>query len=780
MKNLKSRLTARRKTVFYFAVVLGFIGTATFNPIEIRAQSVAPHSCTSCTPVAERRIYAPTISFDGETGSIVLNCRSEDPIEATPVFYTKSGEAITGTPVTLQANEIRFVTIKSLIPAAHKDRDNWGGMDLQYIGHQMEVWAQITIPGRGQHPSTDVLFSVINNLGSDTLEAVWYQPKPGKRVIALGNSSPSPIQTYIEFSNGEAETVEIPPFGTKYFRKTYHGSQDQGESVKIVTTGPAGSLKASGYVISKDSPKKLASSIRFYDTKAAVQPKLFATNFHAKNEEAHIVLKNTVLDSVNVQAVFRPTKGNGPPVILPPTTIGPSETRELDLSQLYLAAAGRDDMDSVSVEVTNDGEAGTLIGSLNSRNENSDVTYDIPLRDSGKKRISTGAYPWRLDGDFRSVVTITNVGTDSARFGADLFYAGGGRYVFTPTILQVGETVRFNIKKLRDEAIPDQKGNVLPANITSGQFKWSILGLPSETSRLIGRSEVISKSLNVSSSYSCNNNCPHSGPEYQLDGPVSMVEGNSIDNDVLELWRPEYSGPYSYLSIMPGLYTGDTGIAESDMIPNDTAARTEGVFMGDTTWYSGEHTYYYWYDGGSDCYMDDWVQNDYGPVEVDPPCANPTNFRQVGSGSDIGSGSLVFTYQWDSSTGVIDHLVQCTVGEIVGYPGGPGTYNFPTPFPNITVNNPTTSPPLLGNINAGIFYDTHSTPGTFRTPYSANSFNATQYYWYSCPCSSGGFPQQMGGNNTITRSVSTNGGGGSGWKFTVSKSGDSATINPLP
>ncbi len=377
----------------------------------------------------------------------------------------------------------------------------------------------------------------------------------------------------------------------------------------------------SGYVISKSGSNshKLASSIRFYDTKSAVQPKLFSTNFHVKNETLHLMLKNTSTYSLNVQATFRPTSGNGQAVVLPPALLNAGETSELDLQELRAASNSRDDLESVSVNLASDGLPGTLIGSLNSKNENNGVAYDIPLRDSGPKRISTGSYPWRLDDDYKSVVTITNVGSDLSRLGAELRYSGG-RYVFTPQTLSIGETAKFNLKKIRDEAIPDSDGNILPANATVGQFKWSILGMASDTSRLIGRSEVISKSGRVSSSYSCNNNCPDSGPEYQVDSnPISLFSADYSNNNVREYWHHEYGGSWSFASVMPNLHTGDTNIAESEMIPSSTAMRTDGYDSGSTYWYSGEYTYYYYYDGGSDCYMTPWyLWETYGLIEVEP------------------------------------------------------------------------------------------------------------------------------------------------------------------
>ncbi len=162
------------------------------------------------------------------------------------------------------------------------------------------------------------------------------------------------------------------------------------------------------------------------------------------------------------------------------------------------------------------------------------------------------------------------------------------------------------------------------------------------------------------------------------------------------------------------------------------------------------------------------------PFCCPPPetCAVPVNFRQT-SVSSQASGTLHFEYAWNSSTGSLRDLSACTVGETVTY--SPGDIPFPPPFPPLSPPNPTVGA-ASGTLGAGV--DNHSTPGTFVKPYSARSFTATQIYWYSCPCSNGGQRVTILGPLAIVRSVSLS--KNASWKFTITKSGSSATINPLP
>ena len=101
-------------------------------------------------------------------------------------------------------------------------------------------------------------------------------------------------------------------------------------------------------------------------------------------------------------------------------TLRPQQIVDLDLSALREAAASRLDLDSVSVQVLNSGAAGTLIGAAYSTGRGTQLAYDVPLRDYGRVRNTTGSYPWRIDNDYSTVVSVTNVGNQPARFQVEI------------------------------------------------------------------------------------------------------------------------------------------------------------------------------------------------------------------------------------------------------------------------------------------------------------------------------------------------------------------------
>jgi hypothetical protein len=311
--------------------------------------------------------------------------------------------------------------------------------------------------------STDVTFSILDGRGSDVQEAVWWMPERGTATIALGNSSDTPLHTTVQFADGESQQVDIAPFCTRYIRRRAQGrkganslSDGTAEAAKLTTIGPAGSLRVVGVVTSDN--QKFTSSIRFYEPKGAVQPHLFATNLRLKDTSPRMVLKNTSDTEVTAQPRFRPAAGEGGNVVeLPSLTLRPQEVVEVDLSPLVRVAADRTDLDSVSVQVTNTGSPGSLIGALNSIGVDAHTLYDVPLRDSGRSRNRTGSYPWRIDDDYTTIVTITNVGDQPAKFHVDVRYPGGSYYL-APRELAIGETATFDLREMQLSQRPDHKG----------------------------------------------------------------------------------------------------------------------------------------------------------------------------------------------------------------------------------------------------------------------------------------------------------------------------------
>ncbi|HOK67842.1 MAG TPA: hypothetical protein PLV55_13650 [Anaerohalosphaeraceae bacterium] len=109
--------------------------------------------------------------------------------------------------------------------------------------------------------------------------------------------------------------------------------------------------------------------------------------------------------------------------------------------------------------------------------------------------------------------------------------------------------------------------------------------------------------------------------------------------------------------------------------------------------------------------------------------AVPTNMREEYALA-VG-GVLYFIYAWDSTTGDLNDLGNCVVGEWVLYDLSDDPYCWPLPWLTCTPNPTVIALPAT----EGVAQDTHSC-GTICPPLQEAQFVAYQNYWYRCdvPC----------------------------------------------
>lgn len=569
--------------------------TSNSRPLVVAPRSTAAQ-CAACTEAgSQTSIYAPMIELAESSGTeINLNCRSPHSLEVTPTFYTKKGEAFTGSVFEMGPAEVKTVDLKSLMPQHLRNRHDWGGMSLSHNGLLMEMWGQLRLLRVGGGGSTDVTFINTVDKRSDVRDAVWPMPGRGSATIAIGNLGTHAVKAKVEFSNGDYEEVEVPSFGTEFVRRreNKHDS-DEAEAVRITALDGSGDLIPAGAVTGKK--QGFSSSIRFYDTKNVAQQNLYATNYRLHHVSSKIVMRNTGTESLIATPRLRPAQGDPNDFIdVGGISLGPQEIRSVDLASISNGTLGRADFDTVSIEVLNSGAKGSLIAALNGVDQNSGLSYDVPLRDIGNLRNSTGAYPWRLDGDVSTIVSITNVTSVPTDFVVQINFPGGP-YLLDPHKLAPGATATYDLRKIRDQQIPDRAGHTIPTSVNGGQFRWFIrFG-----GRLIGRAEMLSVARGISSSYSCGTPCPPHYDHGEMDpDPTDITVDESTGQAPMEYDIDSYSNQYGpYSANVVSAYSGDTNIATYD------GASVQGVSMGDTgTSATVEYPLYVNWEGDCDLY----------------------------------------------------------------------------------------------------------------------------------------------------------------------------------
>lgn len=708
------------------------------------------HTCAD-NPPTNQSMFVP-LAHARFFGGVDLMLNNRGPIEhaVVPTWYIEGQGAIVGESFTLPPAQMHFHFIQEFLPRG-VPLSRVQGLELAYTGHSREVWAQALLrPTEGAEPvqSLDDPFSMTMDFRTSTLNGVWPVLQPDQRtIVALANTSNRVLTVTATDPDGHHDVLLLPHTGD-IMNLAVREHSASADWLQLSSDGAPGDLRATGFT--QLATDRLPRLVRFYDPGAAQSANLFATGVPVQGTLVTIALKNLTSSAIAASAdILDPTSGSVL-ISLPSTTVKAGSAAQLDLRHLRSVTFTTG---QVGLRVNNTGAPGSVIGTLYAESDGGDTGYEMPLRDVGPLRRSTGGYPWRLDGDYETKITITNVGAASTTFVARLHY-GSTDYVFAPQSLAAGATATFDFRELRAAGKRDRTGQVIPLTLQQGQFYWTKVDGHSDI-HLIGRSEVVSAADHVSSSYSCDMCCP--------DGVV----GGGADDLSEAVGDSDSVGLYQTFETCMGDYYNDDLYADSSSILDPSVASisasgSEATVTGDN---SGSTTATVLWSGWS---YDENANND-GTGNCDPQnnefslsfnvtvaCPVPTNFRRTGS-TNYGDGTLQVNYDWSSTIGSDkSNLASCSLWESVAY-DGPNPYVWPYPMVN-TENNPLVGGAIHGNSTAA---DYHSPPPSYSSPLASDSgFTGLQAYYYACPCLNDNGAGHLINNppnpNTIFRVVSFN------------------------
>lgn len=732
-----------------------------------------PQTHTPCAtaPPKANSMFVPLahVTYFG-AADLMLNNRGIVVRDIVPTWYIEGESPIVGETIHLPAGRATFYDIRTFLPP-HIRLSQVQGLKLAYDGHLREVWAQAILrPARNAEPSQslDAPFSMAADFKGSTLETVWpVTTRNARAVVALANTSDAAITVAVASSEslpGKREDVKLPAHSGKLINMSVHaGPRTAGGAwMRLTSSGAPGALRALGFIANNQD--RVPRLTRFVDRAAANGRDLFATGLSTVNIRATVSLRN--IGEAPLVGTVDLLRLDSADVVLSVATVSlaPGDATVVPFDPSSLAG-----LDRVTVRVRNTGVVGSLVGALHATDVITGLGYELPLRDIGPARASTGGYPWRLDGDYETVVSITNVGTTSATFHARLHY-GNTDYKPKPVQLQPGQTATFDIRKLRDQRVRDSGGQTIPASLTSGQFYWST---ERSDGRFSGRAEIVSINEHVSSSFSCWQCCGDSvtGSYAYLDGENNIGIGRINVVSLSQNWE-DCNGYYMGNYGASGLWTYNSGILSLATISGDyyftgisNGSTSPTAAMWEQEWRQESEN--------ANCEDTSHGRNVGIPgTSITVACALPTNFRKDHAVA-YADGVLGTQYNWDSTIGSNANLAACIFQENVAYPGG-NPYSWPTPFPALSITNPFIWPPsgVPGTDGSSVDFQ-RGGDETFRTPYTANNFTAYQTFEFSCTCYNNGAWTQIWGPKSIYREVWN----ASGWKYKVEKDGDEAHRN---
>ncbi|MFQ5741620.1 MAG: hypothetical protein ACE5JX_21695, partial [Acidobacteriota bacterium] len=123
------------------------------------------------------------------------------------------------------------------------------------------------------------------------------------------------------------------------------------------------------------------------------------------------------------------------------------------------------------LEIEHDGEPGELVAHLTSVDSSGDFAFDMPIVDPVDLVSNAFNYPFRLDGENRTIVVMKNTRAEESQFWLRLIY-DGGEYELGVQAIASGQTVTIDLGGLKERLIEDIHGNVIPRWVERGQVEW--------------------------------------------------------------------------------------------------------------------------------------------------------------------------------------------------------------------------------------------------------------------------------------------------------------------
>jgi hypothetical protein len=477
-----------------------------------------------------------------------------------------------------------------------------------------------------------------------------------------------------------------------------------------------------------------------------------------------VLLRNTTAKTAKINLSFhwRNAVKDGRASI-PEITLAPFESHRVDVQALQNFGAIPLDAFWAQVTMTTDTLPNEVMAVAASYDAKLRYGAQTPFSDQLIAHLEGGQ--WQVDANHTSLIAAGNGGTKEVQAALTFFYDQGRKQYRLEKTISADDQWWVDIGQLIRSQIPDKNGNTLPPDLTSGAYRLQEV---SETHQdLLYEGKVITDKTYGHATYGCMVCCGYpqdSGGPFILANPTGVAVADSTYADVYGVngctGNADWVGGYfpTWWSSDNSILTADdfqiTGVALGSTYANASAS---AMPSGD-----GE-------DSPDGCPF--VPAQSTGTANVVPIV---TNFHQT-IGRDQGNGVLGFEYHWNSSSGNLADLSQCSVREVVTYPGS-GDYAWSSPpYATHSETNPTI---LATAATGGVGNDVHSPGSGFTSTYVSNSFTATQKYQFSCTNYNSGTWNDLVTGISIVRTVSQN--ADSSWKYTITKSGVSASINPLP
>ncbi|MGH7806784.1 MAG: hypothetical protein ACRENT_01690 [Thermodesulfobacteriota bacterium] len=466
--------------------------------------------CCRNVPATLRRMIGTYYTTEDDFKStLVLNNKGPNQIVVTPILHNQNGQTFNGLPVAVGGQSSYEVDLNAVAASAGREFRS-GSFEFTYTGRLLEMGGGLRIVDSEKSLIFDEqMLEPGMKFSSPQLEAVYASPFESARVsVIVTNTTAGPL-----FVNGNAIFAgeknqrplqgQLRPYETQVI-KLPHGQTKEANAgaVSLNHNGGKGALMAMIHV--QDPDRGYSESVNFSDPAQGKTNQLHGAGLrlgsvNGDSLNSVIVVRNIGKDATAVTANVPYSKQDGKTgkISLPQLSLAPGEIKLFDTSNPQLR---QKDFATAGLEIEYKGAPGSVIATASSVSQSGNQVFALPLKDPQGGLSSTGGYPWFIKETSSTVVFIKNVTNEIQEYILSVIYSGG-RWGANIQTLAPGQTVAFDVRKIRDSQQKGSEGNVVPLDTRSGHISWSLRGNRNKV--LIGRAQTVDFNNGLASTYEC-------------------------------------------------------------------------------------------------------------------------------------------------------------------------------------------------------------------------------------------------------------------------------------
>ncbi len=488
------------------ALPLSFLLSAAVLTVSLGAPAQDPPLPGSIPRSQFAPYYTVTQGFRVE---LMLNNATRAGFDVRPTLYSLDGNAAALSPIHLAGHETKTIDLAGWVAQLGGEYVT-GSLRLDYESVGLGLGAMVMMVNEPGSLEVDVLARSQQMFKSTNLEGVWWATDPQTRVqFAVQNTTEMQVTGTLWLTGTQGQQINSVPLSlgaheTRVFnlRELVDPAHASVGGISIRHGAQPGALMAHGFALRPQTG--FSANLPFQDPATFGDSKLEGAGVFVGHEgtapgappfSGHLLIRNTSSNPLTASPVLQ--RGQFQQA-LAPVQLQPGETREILIPADFLA----DRPGATGIEIRHTGPPGGLIGYWFSVDPSANLVVETPLRGHAPNLPGSGNNPWSLEGDLSSVLYVKNTGETRAFSVLEIWHAQG-EYMIGLKQIPAGETLALDLRRLRDDHIPDVNGRTLPPDLLAGQILWNWRAGPP----LIGRVNTMSVSKGIASNMSCSGCC---------------------------------------------------------------------------------------------------------------------------------------------------------------------------------------------------------------------------------------------------------------------------------